>query len=344
MLKICFKAALAGAALAGALAAGAAQSMAQDVTLRVHHFLPPPSTTHAKVFVPWAEKVEKESGGRIKVELYPSMQLGGKPPQLLDQVRDGLADIVWALPGYTPGRYPKMSVFELPFMVSTATATSQAIQEYYEQNATDEWQDVKVLWFHTHARGVIHTISKPVEKAADVAGLKLRAPNREIGGALGELGASPVFMPVPALPEALSKGVVDGAVIPWEIVPALKLYQLTKHHAETPGPRGMYTAVFVFAMNKAKYDSLPDDLKKVIDDNSGLAMARWTGELWDAAEEPGRKLAADAGNTIVELPEAEVAIIREKTQPITDAWIASMGDNGKALYDAANALLDKYAE
>lgn len=344
MLKLSFKAVLAGAALAGALFGGAVQSMAQEVTLRVHHFLPPPSTTHAKVLVPWAAKVEKESGGRIKVELYPSMQLGGKPPQLLDQVRDGLADIVWALPGYTPGRYPKMSVFELPFMVSDATATSQAVHEYYEQNAMDEWQDVKVLWFHTHARGLIHTISRPVEKAADIAGLKLRAPNREIGNALAELGGSPVFMPVPALPEALSKGVVDGAVIPWEIVPALKLQQLARHHAETPGPRGMYTAVFVFAMNKAKYDSLPDDLKKVIDDNSGLAMAKWTGELWDEAEKPGRKMATEAGNTIVELPEAEVAIIREKTRPVTTAWIAQMGDKGQALYDAANAALDKYSK
>lgn len=344
MLRMSFKAAIAGVALAGALFGGAAQSMAQEVTLKVHHFLPPPSTTHSKILVPWAEKVEQDSGGRIKVELYPAMQLGGKPPQLIDQVRDGVADIVWTLPGYTPGRFPKMSVFDLPFMVSNAEATSQALQAFYEENARDEWSDVKVLWFHTHARGLIHTISKPVTKAADIDGLKLRAPNREIGNALGELGASPVFMPVPALPEALSKGVVDGAVIPWEIVPALKLHQLAKHHAETPGPRGMYTAVFVYAMNKDKYDSLPDDLKKVIDDNSGMAMSKSTGALWDVAETPGKKLAMEAGNSIVQLSDAEVAMIREKTQPVIDAWISNAGDNGQALYDSANALLDKFSQ
>ena len=101
---------LAGAALAGALALSLGPVAAQEVTLKVHHFLPPKATTHAKVLVPWAEALESQSNGRIKVEIYPAMQLGGKPPQLMDQVRDGVVDVVWALPGYSPGRYPKISV------------------------------------------------------------------------------------------------------------------------------------------------------------------------------------------------------------------------------------------
>ncbi len=344
MLKSPFNAALAGVALAIGLVAAAGSSLAQEVTLRVHHFLPPPSTTHSMVLLPWAEKIEAQSEGRIKIEVYPAMQLGGKPPQLLDQVRDGFVDVVWALPGYTPGRYPRVSVFELPFMVSTAEATSQALQAYYEQHAREEWSNVHVLWFHTHARGVIHTIDKPVKKVRDIKGLKLRAPNREIGRALSQLGAAPIFMPVPALPEALSKGVVDGAVIPWEIVPALKLQQLTRNHAETPGPRGMYTAIFVLAMNKDKYDGLPDDLKKIIDDNSGMAMAKSTGAIWDTREEPGRAMAKELGNSVVDLSEAEVDKIREQTKPVTDAWISNMNDEGRALYEAANALLDQYTQ
>ena len=151
-------------------------------------------------------------------------------------------------------------------------------------------------------------------------------------------------MPVPALPEALSKGVVDGAVIPWEIVPALKLQQLTKNHAETPGPRGMYTAIFVLAMNKDKYDGLPDDLKKIIDDNSGMAMAKETGAIWDTREEPGRTMAKELGNSVVDLSEAEVEKIREQTKPVVDAWISNMNDEGRALYEAANALLDQYTQ
>ena len=127
---------------------------AQEHVLRLHHFLPAQQQNQQNVIEPWAQKIEQESGGRIKIEIYPSMQLGGKPPQLLDQVRDGLADIVWALPAYTPGRYPKIAVFELPFMISTAEATSQALQAYYEAHARDEFSDFKVLWFHVHGRGL----------------------------------------------------------------------------------------------------------------------------------------------------------------------------------------------
>ncbi len=332
-----------GAAIALTLGVGS-PALAQEVVLKLHHFLPAGHQNQQTVIEPWAETLNRESGGRIKVEIYPSMQLGGKPPQLLDQVRDGLADIVWGLPGYTAGRFPKVSVFELPFMVSDAAATSQALQEYYETHARDEFEDYHILWFHTHARGLVHTREKTMDSADDFAGMKLRAPNRSIGSALEALGASPVFMPVPALPEALSKGVVEGAVIPWEIVPALKVQELAPNHAETPGDRGLYTAVFVYAMNKDRYESLPDDLKAVIDNNSGLKMAKVSGERWDLAEVPGKQVATDRGNPVSEFPAAEMDKIRAQTQVVVDQWIAEMGEQGQALYDAASALLDKYSQ
>lgn len=321
-----------------------AGALAQEVNLRVHHFLSDKHVTHAQVLVPWAEKVEKESGGRIKIQIFPRMQLGGKPPQLIDQVRDGVADIVWTLPGYTAGRYPRIAAFELPFMVSSAEATSQALQEFYEKNAREEFSDVHPLWFHTHARGVLHTREKAITSAADLAGLKMRAPNRGIGTAMEALGAASIFMPVPALPEALSKGVVDGAVIPWQIVPALKINELAPKHTEILGDRGLYTAIFVFAMNKQKYENLPDDLKKVIDDNSGLAMAGPTGALWDEDENIGIKVSNDSGNETIQLPDSEIAIIREKTKVVIDKWIADQGADGQRLFDEANALLDKYSK
>lgn len=318
-------------------------ALAQEVTLRVHHFLSDKHNTHAKVLAPWAEKIEKESGGRIKMTIFPRMQLGGKPPQLMDQVRDGVADVVWTLPGYTAGRYPRIAAFELPFMVSSAEATSQALQEYYEKHATEEFADVKPLWFHTHARGVIHTREKQIKTVADFDGMKLRAPNRGIGTAMEAMGAASVFMPVPALPEALSKGVVDGAVIPWEIVPPLKVQDLAPNHTETPGDRGLYTAVFVIAMNKQKYDALPDDLKKIIDDNSGLAMAKSTGKIWDDAEGTGLGVVNGKGNPVHQMADSEIAIMKDQTRVVVDKWIADLGDDGQALFDDANALLDKYS-
>ena len=332
------------AALAGGLAISTMAASAQEVTLKVHHFLSAKHNTHTKVLTPWKEAVEKQSGGRIKVEIYPSMQLGGKPPQLMDQARDGVADVVWALPGYSPGRFPIISAYELPFMVSTAEATSQALQAYYEKHAKEEFKDVHPLWFHTHARGVFHTRKDPIKTIADLSGKKMRAPNRGIGTALAKLGAAPVFMPVPALPEALSKGVVDGAVIPWEIVPALKVNELAPIHTETPGPRGLYTAIFVFAMNKAKYDGLPDDLKKVIDDNSGMSLAKSTGAIWDKAEETGIAVSKKSNNTILALSEAEVEQLKVKTKPVVDDWIKARGDKGQMLFDDANALIDQYSK
>lgn len=334
-----------GAIAAAALVSPLAAAQAAEVTLRVHHFLPPVANTQTKVLEPWKKQVEAASGGRIAIEIFPAMQLGGKPPQLYDQVRDGVVDIVWTLPSYTPGRFPVSAVFELPFMVSTAAATTMAVQAFYEKHMRDEFADVQPLMFHVHARGVIHT-KKPVEKIADLAGLKIRAPSRSIGQALEKMGAAPVFMPVPALPEALSKGVVDGAVIPWEITIPLKISELVDNHAVTPGARGLYTSVFVLAMNKAKYQGLPADLRKILDDHTGMKMAEWVGKVWDEIEQPGLAKAKESG-TVRELSPAEVAKMREVTAGVTSDWIAEVGKSGKdggALLKEASALIDKYTK
>lgn len=334
-----------GALTAAALSTPFGAAQAADVTLRVHHFLPPVANTHTKVLEPWKKQVEAASGGRIAIEIFPAMQLGGKPPQLIDQARDGVVDIVWALPSYTPGRYPTAAVFELPFMVSTAAGTTMAVQEFYEKHMRAEFSDVHPLMFHVHARGVIHT-KKPVEKIADLAGLKIRAPSRSIGKALETMGATPVFMPVPALPEALSKGVVDGAVIPWEITIPLKISELVDNHLVIPGSRGLYTSVFVLAMNKAKYEGMPADLRKILDDNSGLHMAEWVGKVWDEIEAPGLAKAKTSG-TVRELSPAQVEKMREITASVRGDWIAEMnaaGKDGAALLKDASALIDKYSK
>lgn len=334
-----------GALTAAALSTSFGAAQAAEVTLRVHHFLPPVANTHTKVLLPWKKQVEEASGGRIAIEIFPAMQLGGKPPQLIDQVRGGVADIVWTLPSYTPGRFPMTAVFELPFMVSTAEATTQAVQEFYEKHMRDEFADVHPLMFHTHARGVIHT-KPPVDKIGDLSGLKVRAPSRSIGKALATMGATPVFIPVPELPEALSKGVVDGAVIPWEITIPLKISELVDNHLEVPGARGLYTSVFVLAMNKAKYESMPADLRKILDDLTGMHMAKWVGKVWDEIEAPGLAKAKDSG-TVRQLAPDQVEKMRDMTASVRGDWVAEMnkaGKDGAALLKEASALIDKYTK
>ena len=326
---------------------GAAPSQAQDVTLRLHHFLPPPSTTHKDFIEPWARKVEAESGGRIKIEIYPSMQLGGKPPALYDQVRDGVVDIVWTLPGYTAGRFPTIEVFELPFMAASAEATSQAAHEFYERHARDDFKDIHPLMIHVHAPGTLHMRDREVKTMADLHRVKVRAPTRMTNAALEALGATPIGMPVPAVPESLARGVIEGTALPYEVTLPLKVHELTTSHTEIGGKRGLYTAVFLFAMNKARYESLPADLRRVIDDNSGTPLARKIGRVWDQAEIPGRQAAADLGDSFYTIEGEELARWQAATAGVTEGWIAEMtaaGKNGQALVDDARALIARYAE
>jgi TRAP-type C4-dicarboxylate transport system substrate-binding protein len=337
--------AMASAVAAASIVAGAVGAAAQEVTLRLHQFLPAQANVPKLVLDPWADKVEADSGGRIKIERYPAMQLGGTPPQLIDQATDGSVDIVWTLPGSTPGRFPSTEVFELPFIMTNAEATSRAYWDMFEKYMKDtEFKDVHVIGVWVHGPGVIHS-ETPITKLEDMAGKKIRAPTRIINALLGELGATPVGMPVPQITESLSKGVIDGAVIPWEVVPALKVHELVDNHTEFGGDHALYTTTFVLAMNKAKYESLPDDLKKVLDDNSGQEFAAFAGRTQAGADAPSRALAE--GNNIITLDETEVERWKTAAQPVIDNWVAEMeakGVNGQQLLDEARTLIDRYTE
>lgn len=335
----------AGAAIA-ALSAGtiATSAAAQEVTLTLHQFLPAQANVPKLVLDVWADNVEEASGGRIEIERYPSMQLGGKPPELMDQAIDGIADIVWTVVGYTPGRYPSTEVFELPFMMTNARAVSHAYWEMFEKHMKDsEFQDVHILGTWVHGPGMIH-VNKEVKSPEDMAGLKIRGGSRSINGLLEKLGAQPVGMPVPAVPEGLSKGVIDGTTIPWEVTAALKVPELVSNHTEFEGV-SLYTLTFVLAMNKDRYESLPADLQKVIDENSGLEFSVFAGGTQSDADGPARQLAVDRGNNIVTVSGADIDAWRAVAQPIYDEWVADMdskGKDGQALLDEARMLIEKY--
>ncbi|WP_339771185.1 TRAP transporter substrate-binding protein [uncultured Pseudosulfitobacter sp.] len=335
---------LIGAAAAVAMLPGLA--FAQEVTLRLHQFLPPVATVPAKILKPWGEELTAASDGRIVIQHFDAMALGGRPPELLDQARDGVVDLAMTVVGYTPGRYPRTEVFELPFMMKNPVGTSRAFWEMVETDFQEsEYQDVKVLGAWVHGPGVIHT-KDPVTKLEDMKGKTLRGPTRVINDMLSELGATPVGMPLPAIPEALSKGVVNGTVIPWEVTPSIRLAELVSNHAEFSGDEALYTATIVLVMNKAKYDALPDDLKAILDEKSGAALSTFAAEVMFEYDKPGRDIAVEKGNTIVQLDEAEVARWKEAAQPVVARWVADMdskGIDGQALIDQAKGLIDKYS-
>ncbi len=321
-------------------------AVAQDVTLKLHQMLPLQAQIPANFIVPWIEKVEQESGGRIQIDHFPAMQLGGKPPALFDQARDGVVDIIWTVAGYTPGRFPKLEVFELPFMPASAEATSKAAWEFYEKHLTDELKDVHVLAVHVHGPGLLHVKGDGVRSLEDMAGKKLRAPTRMINKLIDTLGASPIGMPVPAVPEALSRGLIDGAVIPWEITRPLHITDLVETHTDFSSDRGLYTAFFLFVMNKASYERLPDDLKRVIDANSGMDTSAWAGRVMGEGDAPAKQIAVEKGNNLVTLDEAETERWKQASRSVIDGWIAEMSDqgvDGAAFYREAQALIAKHA-
>jgi len=330
-----------------ALAAGiAVPAFAQDVVLKVHHFWPPAAMPPSTILTPWCDKIARDSGNKMKCDISLAMQLDGTPKNLIDQAKDGVVDIVWTLPGYTSGRYPMMEVFELPFMSSSAEATSQAVWDYYTQYGYKEFPGIKALALNVHDNGYIHTNPKQVKVMADFKGLRMRAPTRQTNKMLAALGAAPVAMPLPALSEAISKGVVDGYLLPWEVIPSIKAHELTKYESETdPKSRALYTAVFILAMNQARYESLPADLKRVIDANSGLALSKSMGAQWDASAPPARKLAVDHGNTFYVIPASELALWQQATANLSEEWVKDVtakGNDGAALLKSARDLIAKY--
>ena len=332
---------------AAALAVGiGSAAQAQEVTLSLHQFLPAQANVPKLVLDVWADNVEAASNGRIEIDRYPSMQLGGRPPELMDQAIDGVADIVWTVVGYTPGRYPSTEVFELPFMMTNARAMSSAYWQMYEKHMKDtEFKDVHILGTWVHGPGMIH-VKKEVRTPADMAGLKIRGGSRTVNALLEKMGATPVGMPVPAVPEGLSKGVIDGTTIPWEVTGALKIPELVNNHTEFED-NALYVLTFVLAMNKDRYEGLPADLQKVIDDNSGLEFSIFAGGTQADADGPARQAAVDRGNNIVTVSGSELDAWRAVSQPIFAEWVADMeskGIDGQALIDEARALMDAYEE
>jgi TRAP-type C4-dicarboxylate transport system substrate-binding protein len=323
-------------------------AQAQEITLKVHHFLGPQSVQNTAMLGAWCDKLAKESANRLKCQLYPAMQLGGTPSQLYDQAKDGVADVVWTIAGYSANRFPRIEVFELPFMMTNPEATSRAAWDYYSTHARDEFSDTRILAIHMHGPGNLFTARKKIEKLPDFKGMKLRAPTRLTNKMLALMGATPVGMPVPAVPDALAKGLIDGAVLPYEVTPGIKVNELVKYTAEPDRNfNALYTAVFIVAMNKDKYESLPADLKKVIDANSGREFSAFLGKTQSAADADAKEKVLASGVQVNVIPKAELDNWKKATDQLNDDWVKNLtarGYDGKFLLHSARELITRHTK
>jgi TRAP-type transport system periplasmic protein len=331
-----------------ALSFAAGPAAAQEVTLRVHTFMPPVANPFKHFLVPWAEKVTKESNGRMKVQVFPAMQLGGSAPQLMQQARDGVVDIIWTLPGFTPGVMVKDEVFELPFLHRSTKSTVLALQDFIEQHMQKELAPYHVLQVHAHA-GTLFMTKSPINKVEDMKGMKLRTPSRTAAWILEALGAAPLQVALPELAPMLSKGTVTGSLLTYEIAPAVKMQDLVDYFTTFHGPQPrLGTTVFMLLMNKAKYESLPADLKKVIDANSGRNLSPFAIQVWDMIDEDGLKvMQSKPKNKFVTLSAEETDKLKKLVQPVFARFkdeVDKHGSDGAKIIADAQALVEKYSK
>lgn len=312
---------------------------AADITLRFAHFFPPVAPVHKNVFKVWADKVEKESGGRIKVEIYPSSTLA-KPPAQYEAVRNRVADMTATIQGYTANRFPLTQVVELPGVVKTAAHGSCIIQKLYDEGyISDEYKDTKPIFVFTHGPGHIHVKGKSISKPADFAGLRIRRPTIVVSKLLEGLGATPVGMPAPHSYQSMQRGVIDGVALPWEGALVFRINELVDNHTEVGG---LYSLSFLVTMNKDVYNKLPADLKAVIDRNSGAEWSQITAKVFDNLDVKGRANAVKAGHKIVTIKNVgENPAWKPVLDKVTESYLSDLEAKGlpaRKVYKRAKQL------
>lgn len=311
---------------------------AQDAVhvLKLHHGLSPVSNLHSHFLLPWAKKVEQASAGRLRIEIYPIMQLGGSVRDLYDHARDGRADIVWTSPGAVPGRFPRTEVFELPFVLGMkASVNGRTAQSVFTAEMRGEFRDVQVLSLCVSDGSALHA-TRPIAHAGDLKALKLQVPSPLAFATIRALEATPVTIPLPQIRDGLAHKAIDGCLMTWESAAPIRLQEFVQYHTEIPG-NAVSVSTYLLAMNRRRYDSLPADLRKVIDEQTGAAATAMAGRMWDDRAAIAQELARKRGNTIAALPAEEAERWRKAAEPVTQSWIKRASDRG---FDGAKLLAD----
>jgi len=274
----------------------------------------------------WCSLVEQKSAGAVKCNILPRGVAA--PPGTFDAVRNGLADVSYAVHGYTPGRFLTTQLAEVPFLGDSSEATSVAFQRTYARTPAmaEEHKGVKVLTVFTHGPGMVFNTKRPITKVEDLAGLKFRVGGGMVNEIARALGMNVTLKPAPESYELLSTGVMDGTLFPAESVESFKIDKVVRHATTFPG--GLYNTSFVFIMNQAAYDKLPPTGRKAVDEASGEHAARLFGRGWDKVDRRGLAFMQAAGVQFTKADAAFVKAVREKTAPLEDAWVKAVAAKG----------------
>ena len=319
-----------------ALGLGALPATAQKQTLRMAYWTGP-SHQMVQTLVAWIKTIEEASGGNLTVELDKAAL--GKMEAQYDLIRNGVRDMVWAVPGYTVGRFELLQEAELPLLCPNPTVCNPALWNWYTKNglAEKEFTDTKLITTFVGGPFQIHTV-KPVKTLEDVRALKIRASGPSLPGAKA-LGFNAVPLPPTEVYEAIQKGTVDGAEFPWEAMPSFRINELVKAHLEMPS--GLGAPAFVIVANTKAFENLTPANQAALMKAGGEVGAALIGKAWTAADERGRADAQNRGQVIETVAPAELEKWRQLLNPLTDEWIAKAdkkGLDGRKLLDDFRAL------
>lgn len=339
-IPMTFKTAVAAAAIGVTSALGlfapiAAQAQTE---LRLHTFVPPGHIIVREILEPLAADIEEQSGGELTMTIYPSMQLGGKSPDLIRQAQDGTVDMVFTLPGYTSPLFPRTQMIELPGLRADGTSTTALMWDLLEGGYFDpEYDGLKVIALWAADDAGLYTRDKPIRSLADVEGMLLRSPSAAQARQIEKMGATPVAMPIPQLYPQLERGVIDGAMVPFTTILDFRMHEVANYFTVT-GPL-FGRSQFLVVMNEDSYNSLSPEHQALIDELSGEALSQKATDAYLArAAESVEFVRAAADKEVIEFTEAQMDEVRAALAPIYDEWLATMaeqGIDGQAMLDAA---------
>jgi len=313
-----------------ALVLGTTAAQAQDVTLRLSHWLPPQHAVPQTGMKEWMESITEASGGSIKFEVFPAQQLGAAPDHY-DMTRDGIADIGYVNPGYNAGRFPVFELVGVPFLGKDGANSAKAIHEWYLDYAGKEMSDVYFCLVNPHNPGRFHANTE-IKVPADVKGLSVRPAHSTMARFVNSLGGSSVQVPAPEAREALARGSADAVTFPYEAMKIFNIAEETKFHNDMP----LYLSAQVMLLNKARYEGLSDEQRKIIDDHCTPDWSKRFSAGWADYDNGVREEIMNNPEHTVYTPTAEeVQLWRDAAMPTLEAWKEDVKAKG---YDADTVL------
>ena len=296
-------------------------------------FVPPTHGFVVDVLEPLGKDLEKRTGGKVAVRVFAGNSPFGKVENQADQVRQGVVDVAWGLNGIPRGRFLRTSIMELPFVAESADSAAKTLWAMLPEMLAEDYKGFKVLAVHCHNPGLFHTRDKKIEKLEDVKGLRMRAPNAPTQALLQYLGATPVGMPPTQVYENIEKGVIDGAVFPWDAIKGFRLENVLKHHFDAR----VYSSCFHIVMSEQRFAGLPADVRRAIDETTGPVLVNQFGGWWNRWDKAGLDAVRPLGNVIVPVSREQREAWRSQLKPLIDSQLAELEKagvaNARAIYD-----------